>query len=160
MKKAKLWYGATLSALLSISALTACGGGDNGADKYDNKNRSSDNVADSADGCGQTSTEVFNEIRREIADGFSNLRLQIWNTNTLTEFIQSSETEARIIQDSREVTDEFDRFACDSWYDNGDKRNQTGNYNKVGESDWGFSTLTWNDFGQFINEWRNSDGEE
>ena len=39
MKKAKLWYGAALSALLSISALTACGGGDNGADKYDKKGR-------------------------------------------------------------------------------------------------------------------------
>ena len=39
MKKAKLLCGACLTALMSITALTACGGGSNGADKYDKKNR-------------------------------------------------------------------------------------------------------------------------
>ena len=39
MKKAKLLCGACLAALLSIGALTACGGGSNGADEYDKKGR-------------------------------------------------------------------------------------------------------------------------
>ncbi len=39
MKKAKLLCGACLTALMSVTALTACGGGSNGADKYDKKNR-------------------------------------------------------------------------------------------------------------------------
>ena len=39
MKKAKLLCGACLTALLSIGALTACGGGNNGADEYDKKGR-------------------------------------------------------------------------------------------------------------------------
>ncbi|MBO7573360.1 MAG: hypothetical protein J6T25_00990 [Bacilli bacterium] len=39
MKKAKLLCGACLTALMSVTALTACGGGSNGADKYDKNNR-------------------------------------------------------------------------------------------------------------------------
>ena len=39
MKKAKLLCGACLTALMSVTALTACGGGSNGADKYDKKGR-------------------------------------------------------------------------------------------------------------------------
>ena len=39
MKKAKLWCGAFLTALLSVTALTACGGGDNGKDTYDKNGR-------------------------------------------------------------------------------------------------------------------------
>ena len=39
MKKAKLLCGACLTALLSVAALTACGGGNNGADTYDKKGR-------------------------------------------------------------------------------------------------------------------------
>ena len=39
MKKAKLWYGAFLTALLSMSALTACGGGYSAEDKYDKNGR-------------------------------------------------------------------------------------------------------------------------
>ena len=40
MKKAKLWCGALLTALLSVTALTACGGGGGGGeDKYDKNNR-------------------------------------------------------------------------------------------------------------------------
>ena len=39
MKKAKLWCGAFLAALFSVTALTACGGGGGGEDKYDKKNR-------------------------------------------------------------------------------------------------------------------------
>ena len=39
MKKAKLLCGTCLAALLSIAALTACGGGNNGKDEYDKNGR-------------------------------------------------------------------------------------------------------------------------
>ena len=39
MKKAKLLCGACLTTILSLSALCACGGGNNGADKYDKNGR-------------------------------------------------------------------------------------------------------------------------